>query len=261
MKITINNNEDINKMRIVCKKASQILEMIEYYIKPGITTEKIDYLCHNFIVNKTKSISACLGYQGFLKSICTSVNNVVCHGIPNNKKLKEGDIVNIDVTLYKNGFYGDTSKMFLIGNKYKKKIKKLCKETLKSLYISIKIIKPGIRLGLIGKTIQKYAEKKGFSVVRDYCGHGIGKNFHEDPIILHYEDYDNGIILKQGMIFTIEPMLNIGKFETYLDKDGWSVKTIDKKFSAQYEHTVLVTKNSYEILTLRKNENIDYIKI
>ncbi|UDG80447.1 type I methionyl aminopeptidase [Candidatus Annandia pinicola] len=261
MKITINNNKDIKKMKFICKKASETLEMISLYIKPGITTEKIDTLCHDFIINYQDSSSACLGYQSFPKSICTSINDVVCHGIPNNKTLKEGDIINIDVTLHKDGFYGDTSKMFLVGNKHNNKIKILCKETLRSLYIAIKLVKPGIRLGILGKNIQKHAEKKGLSIVRNYCGHGIGKNFHEDPMVLHYDYYDNGIILKKGMIFTIEPMLNIGKFDTYLDHDGWTVRTMDKKLSAQYEHTILVTESGYEILTLRNNENINYVKI
>lgn len=255
-KILIKKPEEVQKMRIAGNLAAEVLEMIEQYVIPGITTAELDCLCHNYIVNEQKAISACLGYHGFPNSVCISVNEVVCHGIPKNTKvLKDGDIVNIDVSLIKNGYHSDTSKMFIVG---KPTIlgKRLCYVAQKSLYLAISIIKPGIRLNTIGSVIQKYVENQRFSVVRQYCGHGIGKKFHEYPQILHYHGDDQKIILKVGMTFTIEPMINAGHYSTITMKDGWTVKTTDCSLSAQYEHTVTVTKEGYEILTLRKNENI-----
>lgn len=253
--IPIKNSEEIQKMRIAGHLASEVLEMIEQYIVPGITTAELDFLCHNYIVNEQKAISACLGYQGFPKSVCISVNEVVCHGIPDNRVLKEGDIVNIDVSIIKNCYHSDTSKMFFVG-KTNILAKKLCYAAQKSLYLAIKIIRPGIRLQNIGFEIQKYVENKKFSVVRKYCGHGIGKKFHEKPYVLHYKSNDNGLILKEGMTFTIEPMINYGLQDTIVMEDGWTVKTKDNSLSAQYEHTIAVTKNGYEVLTLRKEEKI-----
>ncbi|CAL4320247.1 type I methionyl aminopeptidase [Buchnera aphidicola] len=254
--IIIKNSYDIKKMKEVCKLTADVLDFIKKYISPGISTEEINKICHNYIVNKKKSIPACLGYQGYPKSICVSLNNVVCHGIPNKKIiLKNGDILNIDISLIKNNYFGDSSKMFMVG-KCSHIAKKLCKVTLESLYSSIKIIKPGINLNKIGKTIEKIAKKNNFSVVQEYCGHGIGKNFHEEPYVLHYNEKKQNIILQKGMIFTIEPMINAGKRNIFCDKDNWTVKTKDNSLSAQYEHTILVTENGYEVLTLRKKEKI-----
>lgn len=254
MKINIKTSEDIKKMRIAGRLAAEILEMIESYIQPGISTERLNIICHNYITNVQNAIAAPLGYHGFPKSICTSVNEVVCHGIPNDLyKLKDGDIINIDITIIKNGFHADTSKMFIIG-KPTKLGKLLCQTTQTSLYLAIHTIKPGVRLKTIGQTIQKFVENKNFSVVREYCGHGIGKLFHEVPHVLNYDADDGGVILEPGMTLTIEPMVNAGSRYVYTENDGWTVKTKDRSLSAQYEHTVLVTKNGYEILTKRSNE-------
>ncbi|QJC30846.1 type I methionyl aminopeptidase [Enterobacteriaceae endosymbiont of Macroplea appendiculata] len=255
MNILIKKASEINKIIQSCKLATEVLEMIDLYIIPGISTEQLNCICHDYIINVQKAKPATLGYKGYPKSVCISRNDVVCHGIPNkNEILCNGDIINIDVTVLYNGYYGDTSKMFYVGNNISSKLRKLCNVTQNSLYKAIKIIKPGLRLYLIGKTIQQYVENENFSVVRNYCGHGIGKNFHEEPQILHYNAYDYGVILQEGMIFTIEPMVNIGSKDVYVANDGWTVKTQDKSFSAQYEHTILVTKNGYQILTLRQEE-------
>lgn len=256
MDINIKTPEDIKKMRISGRIAAKTLEMIEAYIRPGISTEELNTICHDYITNTQHAIAAPLGYHGFPKSICTSINEVVCHGIPNNlHKLKDGDIINIDVTIIKQGFHADTSTMFIVG-KPTKLGKLLCKITQKSLYLAIHKIKPGIRLKTIGQTIQKFIEEKKFSIVREYCGHGIGKLFHETPHVLNYDADDEGIILKSGMTLTIEPMVNAGSRYVYTENDGWTVKTKDNNLSAQYEHTVLVTETGYEILTKRTNEFI-----
>lgn len=257
--ISIKNNEEIQKMRIVGRLAAEVLEMIEKFIVPGITTAELDCLCNNYIINEQKAISACLGYHGFPNSVCISVNEVVCHGIPKKtKNLKNGDIINIDVSIIKNGYHSDTSKMFFVG---KPTIlgKRLCDVAQNSLYLAISIVRPGIELRSIGNIIQQYVEKQNFSVVRQYCGHGIGKNFHEDPQVLHYDANDYGIKLQVGMTFTIEPMINAGTYHTKIMKDGWTIKTKDHSLSAQYEHTIAVTKSGFEILTLRKEENIKNI--
>ncbi|MCR3756291.1 MAG: methionine aminopeptidase [Candidatus Westeberhardia cardiocondylae] len=249
----------MKKMRIVCKIASEVLEFIAPYIKPNVSTGKLDSLCHQFIVNEKHAVPAALWYKGFPKSVCISVNDVVCHGIPSNeKKLKNGDILNIDVSIMKDGFYGDTSKMFIVGTPCSLAYR-LCKVTEKSLYLAIQLIKPGLRLRAIGKAIQNFVEIENFSVVRNYCGHGIGRKFHDNPQVLHYDAYDNGVILKQGMSFTIEPMVNSGCADTYIMRDGWTVKTKDHSLSAQYEHTVFVTKYGCEIMTLRSDEIIPHI--
>ncbi|ARC54284.1 type I methionyl aminopeptidase [Candidatus Riesia pediculicola] len=251
----IKTKEEIQKMRIVGRISAKVLEFIEPYVLPGISTGEIDRICHDYITKEMKAIPACLNYHGFPKSICTSVNDVICHGVPSEKEiLKEKDIINIDVAVFKDGFYGDTSKMFFVG-KPEVNSKNLCKIAQLSLYIAIKIIKPGLSLRSIGKTIQNFVRKHQFSIVREYCGHGIGRSFHEDPPILHYDAEDKGIKLQPGMIFTIEPMINYGSEESKIMEDGWTVKTVDKSLSAQYEHTVLVTKSGYEILTLRKEES------
>jgi methionyl aminopeptidase len=253
--IIIKNQVDIEQMRVAGKLAADVLEMIGPYVKEGVMTEELDRICHEYIVNQQQAIPAPLNYHGFPKSICTSVNHVVCHGIPGPKKLKEGDIVNIDITVLKNGYHGDTSKMFVIG-KPSILAERLIRVTQECLYLGIREIKPGIHFGDIGAIIQQHAEKNRFSVVRDYCGHGIGKIFHEPPNVLHYGKPGTGEVLKPGMIFTIEPMINAGKKETKLLPDKWTVVTKDHSLSAQWEHTILVTETGYEVLTKRSDEQI-----
>ena len=255
--VDIKSKADIEKMRVAGKLASEVLDMIGQYVKHGISTEELDTICHNYIIKEQKAIPAPLNYKGFPKSICTSINHQVCHGIPSNDKvLKESDIINIDVTVIKEGFHGDTSKMYHVG-KPSILAERLCKVTQECMYQAISIVKPGLHIGNIGAVIQKHAYDNNFSVVKDYCGHGIGKNFHESPQILHYGIKNTGIRLEEGMTFTIEPMINSGKYKTKLLNDGWTVVTQDHSLSAQWEHTILVTNNGYEILTLRDEENIE----
>ncbi len=230
--------------------ASGALDEVVKIIKPGIKTDKIDKLCFEFI-NDNKAYSAPLFYRGFPKSCCTSPNHTVCHGIPTDKILKEGDIVNVDVTALKNGWHGDTSRMYYVGE-VSAKAKKLVDTTYEAMIKSTKILKSGIQVGDIGSVIQKHVESKGFSVVRDFCGHGTGKNFHQPPNILHYGEPKTGDVLKTGMIFTVEPMINEGNYETKVLNDGWTAVTKDKKLSAQFEHTVGITDNGYEIFTSSK---------
>ncbi|MDP2762941.1 MAG: type I methionyl aminopeptidase [Enterobacteriaceae bacterium] len=255
MQIYIKNESEIKKIATACKLATNVLEMIESYIKKNITTNEINEICHEYIINDLKAIPASLNYHGFPKSICTSLNNQVCHGIPNNKKLKTGDILNIDVTIMKNGYFGDTSKMFIIDTPdiKAKKLVETCKECL---YMAIKKLKPGEYFNIIGEIIEDHANSKGYSVVKEYCGHGIGKFLHEDPLILHYKNTPNKLKMQSGMIFTIEPMINAGKEHVRLLNDNWTVVTKDNSLSAQWEHTILITENSYEVLTLRKEEKI-----
>ena len=244
-------------MREAGRLASKTLEMISEFVVPGISTGKLDEICHRYITEDLECIPAPLNYKGFPKSICTSINQVVCHGIPSESRiLKDGDILNIDVTVIKDGFHGDTSKMFMVGSE-KPHAKRLINITQECMYEAIKIVKPGARLGDIGYKIQSIAESNHYSVVRDYCGHGIGRVFHEDPQILHYGIPNTGLTLKEGMCFTIEPMINIGSHKTKLSKkDGWTVETIDGRLSAQWEHTILVTNSGYEVLTLREEESL-----
>ena len=244
-------------MREAGRLASKTLEMISEFVAPGISTGKLDEICHRYITEDLECIPAPLNYKGFPKSICTSINQVVCHGIPcESRILKDGDILNIDVTVIKDGFHGDTSKMFMVGSE-KPHAKRLINITQECMYEAIKIVKPGVRLGDIGYKIQSIAESNHYSVVRDYCGHGIGRVFHEDPQILHYGIPNTGLTLKEGMCFTIEPMINIGSHKTKLSKkDGWTVETIDGRLSAQWEHTILVTNSGYEVLTLREEESL-----
>jgi len=231
-----------------------VFEMIEPYVEAGITTAELDRICHDYIVNNQQAIPAPLNYQGFPKSICTSINHVVCHGIPDSKKLKNGDIINIDVTVKKDGYHGDTSKMFIVGNA-SIKAKRLVSIVHECLWIAIGLVKPGATLGDIGAAIQQHAEKNHYSVVREYCGHGIGSVFHEPEIqVLHYGSPKAGLILEPGMSFTIEPMINAGKRHVKLLPDRWTVVTCDRQLSAQWEHTILVTENGYEVLTLRTEE-------
>jgi len=242
-----NYSEKFEKMRIAGKVASKTLDMITDHIKPGITTEKIDHICYEFIKDNG-AYSAPLFYRGYKKSVCTSLNHVICHGIPGDRTLEEGDILNIDVTAIVNDYHGDTSRMFAVGE-ISVKAKNLINSTYESMMNAIKILKPGCKLGDIGYEIQSYVEKKGFSVVRDFCGHGISNTFHEPPNILHYGKKNTGQELKPGMTFTIEPMINAGKYESKLLNDGWTAVTKDKSLSAQYEHTLGITENGYEIFT------------
>lgn len=253
MAIVIKSADEIEKMRVACKLAAEVLEMIEPHVVPGITTNELDQICHDYIVNVQQAIPAPLNYHGFPKSICTSINQQVCHGIPSEKKLKSGDIVNIDITVLKDGYHGDTSKMFGVGD-VSPHAKRLIKITRECLFLGIEQVKPGAHLGDIGHAIQKHAETNHCSVVREFCGHGIGKDFHEDPQVLHYGKPGTGEILKTGMILTIEPMINLGKRHVKVLPDGWTAVTKDRSLSAQWEHTLLVTDDSYEILTLRKEE-------
>ncbi|MDO3385795.1 type I methionyl aminopeptidase [Gilvimarinus sp. SDUM040013] len=255
MTVSIKTPEDIEKMRIAGRMAAEVLEMIGEHVQPGISTAELDKLCHDHIVNEQKAIPACLGYRGFPKSICTSVNHVICHGIPSEKKiLKNGDIINIDVTVIFDGYHGDTSKMYFVGEAAPH-AKRLVEVTQECLYKGIELVKPGCRLGDIGEVIQKHAEKNYYSVVREYCGHGIGTVFHEEPQILHYGKAGNGMELKEGMTFTIEPMINAGKAQTKLKRDGWTVETKDGRLSAQWEHTLAVTADGVEVLTARTEES------
>ena len=240
--------DEFKKLRNAGKISSQCLDFISDKIKPGVKTQEIDSLCVNFL-KKHNAVSAPLFYRGFPKSICTSVNHVVCHGIPSDKTLKEGDIVNVDVTSFVDGFHGDTSRTYCVG-KVSIKAKKLVEITKEALERSIKILKSGIHLGDIGYEIQSFVESNGYSVVRDFCGHGVGRNFHEEPNVLHYGKKGTGPKLEEGMVFTIEPMVNAGKYETKLLNDGWTAVTKDKSLSAQFEHTVGITNNGYEIFTL-----------
>jgi methionyl aminopeptidase len=249
MTITIHKSEDFEKMRIAGKLAGEILDYITPFVEVGVTTDYLNDLCHNKII-ENNAIPAPLNYRGFPKSICTSVNHVICHGIPSDKILKNGDILNIDVTVIVDGWHGDTSRMYFVGNDVSIKAKKLTQITYECMMMGIEKVKPEIHLGEIGFVIQNHAEKHGFSVVRDYCGHGIGKVFHAEPSVLHYGKKNSGILLKEGMFFTIEPMINVGTFETLLSKhDGWTVTTRDKSLSAQFEHTIGVTKDGFEIFT------------
>jgi methionyl aminopeptidase len=259
MAATIKTAEQIEKMRIAGRLAAEVLEMIEPHVKPGISTGELDRICHEYMVNVQQSIPAPLNYHGFPKSICTSVNHVICHGIPDDEKvLKDGDIVNIDITVIKDGFHGDTSKMFVVG-KPSILADRLIRVTQESLYLGLRKVKNGARLGDIGHAIQVHAEKHNYSIVREYCGHGIGAVFHEDPQVLHYGRPGTGDVLKSGMCITIEPMVNAGDRHSKLLKDGWTVVTKDRSLSAQFEHTILVTDTGCEILTLRTDDTIERI--
>lgn len=251
--VIIKTTKDIEKMRIAGKLAAEVLEMIGPYVVEGVTTDELDKICHDYIVDKQKAIPAPLNYNGFPKSICTSINHQVCHGIPGPKKLKNGDIVNLDVTVLKDGYHGDTSKMFTIG-KVSILAERLIRITQECMYLGIQQVKPGAQLGDIGAAIQEHAEKARFTVVREYCGHGIGRIFHEAPNVLHYGKRKTGFVLEKGMIFTIEPMINAGKKDVKLLPDGWTVVTKDHSLSAQWEHTILVTEDGYEVLTKRSEE-------
>ncbi|SHO58588.1 type I methionyl aminopeptidase [Vibrio quintilis] len=273
MSVNIKNAEEIEKMRIAGKLAADVLEMIQPYVKPGVTTEELDQICHQYMTETQGTIPAPLNYHGYPKSICTSINHIVCHGIPATEDgqfgqyirpavLKDGDILNIDITVIKDGYHGDTSRMFLVGD-VSPANKRLCLVAQESLYLAMKHVKPGVRLGEIGTAIDKYIKTNNkhnprmkFSIVKDYCGHGIGTGFHEEPQVVHYKNSDK-TVLQAGMTFTIEPMINAGKFGCRLDEeDNWTVYTADGKNSAQWEHTILVTETGCEVLTLRSDESI-----
>ncbi len=246
--IQLKSRQEIDAMRPACRHAAETLKMIEAYIRPGITTNEINDIVHEYTI-RHNAIPAPLNYHGFPKSVCTSVNHVVCHGIPGDKKLRDGDIINVDVTSIIDGWHGDTSKTFFVGTP-KVRTRKIVEVARRALEIGIAQVRPGARLGDIGHAIQQYVEGEKCSVVREYCGHGIGRQFHEEPQVLHYGRPDTGIELQEGMVFTIEPMVNLGKPGVKLLRDGWTVVTRDKSLSAQFEHTLAVTADGYEILTL-----------
>ena len=255
MSVTLKTPEEIEQMRTAGQMAAEVLEMIGEHVRPGVTTGELDRICHDYIVNHQQAIPACLGYHGFPRSVCTSVNHVICHGIPSEKKsLKKGDIVNIDVTVIKDGWHGDTSKMFLVGE-VSPATRRLVEVTRECMLRGIELVRPGTRLGDIGHVIQEHAERNHFSVVREYCGHGIGRGFHEPPQVLHYGKPDTGLVLEEGMVFTIEPMINAGKPHTRQLSDGWTVVTRDRRLSAQWEHTIAVTATGPDVLTRRREED------
>ena len=249
LRVSIKSEQDIEKLRISGRLAAQVLQMIGEYVKPGVTTEYLDDLCHDYIVNTLKVVPANVGYHGYTKTTCISPNEVVCHGIPSSKTiLKDGDIINIDVAVIKDGFYGDTSRMYFVGH-VKPEAKKLVDTTYEAMRAGIHAVKPGATLGDIGYAIQSVAHREGYSIVREYCGHGIGRIYHEQPSVLHYGQPGQGLVLKKGMVFTIEPMVNAGKARVKELKDGWTVVTTDKSLSAQWEHMVAVTDTGFEVLS------------
>jgi len=253
MSIIIKTEEEIEKMRIAGRLAAEVLEVLRPHVKPGITTEELDRIAHDHITRVQQAIPAPLDYHGFPKSICTSVNHQVCHGIPGPRKLKKGDIINIDITVLKDGYHGDTSKMFFVGEPtvLAKRVVRIAHECMVK---GIEMVRPGARLGDIGHVIQQHAERNGCSIVREYCGHGIGRGFHEEPQVLHYGEPGTGVTLEPGMTFTIEPMVNAGRRDVRLLADGWTVVTKDHSLSAQWEHTVAVTEDGVEVLTLLPGE-------
>lgn len=259
MSIIIHNNDEINIMRESCRLAAEVLDYIAPYVQPGVTTLELDKLCHDYIVNVQNAYPSPLNYQPdpngrpYPNSICTSVNSEICHGIPNDKPLKNGDIVNLDITVYKNGFHGDTSRTFLVGDKVTNHAKRLVQITYECMWLGIMQVKPGNHLGDIGHAIQTHAEKNAYSVVEEFCGHGIGRTFHAEPQVLHYGKPKTGPKLQAGMIFTIEPMINQGKRHLRFASNGWTALTKDRSLSAQFEHTVVVTDTGYEVLTVSPN--------
>lgn len=249
MTITIKSEDEQEKMRVAGRLAADILDMIEEHIQPGVSTDELNTICHDYIVSVQQAIPAPLNYRGFPKSICTSVNHVVCHGIPSDKRLRHGDAINIDITVIKDGFHGDTSRMFHVG-KPNVQGQRLAQTAYDAMWKGIELVRPGAQLGDIGHTIQSHVEANGYSIVREYCGHGIGHQFHEDPQVLHYGRPRTGLEIQAGMAFTIEPMVNAGTRHTRLLPDGWTVVTKDHSLSAQWEHTILVTSHGHEVLTL-----------
>ena len=250
----LKTTDEIQKIQCASQMVAKTLTMIEPYIKPGVTTEMLDQLCHDYVTNTLNATPACLGYKGYPKSICTSINHVICHGIPADRKLKDGDILNIDITVEHDGYHGDSAKMFLVG-KPSILAQRLVKVTQECLYLGICAAFPGKTLGDIGYAISKHAHQNHFSVVEDYCGHGIGKTLHEAPQVLHYGKRNRGLTIEPGMVFTIEPMINAGKKSTKTLTDGWTVVTRDRSLSAQWEHTIAITESGPKILTLRDEEH------
>ncbi|MBI1194960.1 MAG: type I methionyl aminopeptidase [Gammaproteobacteria bacterium] len=255
MTVTIKTPDEIEKMRVAGRLSAEVLTMIAPHVRVGVTTEELDRICHDYIVNVQKAIPAPLNYHGFPKSICTSVNHQVCHGIPGDKRLKDGDIINVDITVIKDSYHGDTSMMFLVGSP-SVIAKRVCQISRECMCIGIEMVRPGVQLGDIGHAIQQHAERQGMSVVREYCGHGIGRLFHEEPQVLHYGYPGTGLVLEAGMTFTIEPMINAGKRYVRQLSDGWTVVTKDRSLSAQWEHTILVTDDGFEVLTLRDGDSM-----
>jgi methionyl aminopeptidase len=253
MSVQIKTPAEIERMRVAGRLAADVLDMIAPHIQPDVTTDELDRICHDYMVQVQGVIPAPLNYRGFPKSICTSVNHVVCHGIPANKRLKRGDIINLDITVIKDGYHGDTSMMFCVGEP-SVLARRLIKVTQQALFRGIEAVRPGATLGDVGHAIQRFVEAQGYSVVREYCGHGIGRDFHEEPQVLHYGEPGTGLVLRPGMCFTIEPMVNAGKRFIKLLPDGWTVVTKDRSLSAQWEHTLLVTEDGHEILTLRADD-------
>ena len=249
MSISIKSPAEIEKMRLAGRLAAEVLEMIAPQVQPGVTTDELDQICHDYMVRVQRVIPAPLNYRGFPKSICTSVNHQVCHGIPGNKRLKRGDIVNVDITVIKDGFHGDTSQMFCVGEP-SIAARRLCETSFECMWLGIDQVRPGATLGDIGHVIQRHAEGRGYSIVREFCGHGIGAQFHEEPQVLHYGRPGTGPRIEPGMIFTIEPMVNAGRREVRELADGWTIVTKDHSLSAQWEHTILVTETGHEVLTL-----------
>ncbi len=255
MSIILKTPEEIEKMRVAGRLAGEVLDYIAPFVKPGVTTSELDRLCHEYMVEVQGTVPAPLnyappGYRPYPKSICTSVNHQVCHGVPGDKALKKGDILNIDVTVIKDGWHGDTSRMFIVGGETTILARRLCQVTYECLWMGVSQVRPGARLGDIGQAIQRHAERHGFSVVREFCGHGIGRKFHEEPQVLHYGKGGTGVTLEPGMTFTIEPMINAGRAAISELPDGWTIVTKDRSLSAQWEHTVLVTDTGHEVLTV-----------
>jgi methionyl aminopeptidase len=255
MAVSIKTPDEIERMRVAGRLAAEVLEMVAPHVRPGVTTGELDRICHDHIVEVQGAIPAPLNYHGFPRSICTSVNHQVCHGIPGERVLKSGDVVNLDITVIKDGYHGDTSQMFLVGE-VSVQARRICLVSRECLVLGIAQVRPGATLGDVGHAIQRHAEANGFSIVREYCGHGIGRQFHEDPQVLHYGDPGTGLVLQPAMTFTIEPMVNAGRRQVKLLKDGWTVVTKDHSLSAQWEHTVLVTPTGCEVLTLRRDETL-----
>ncbi len=257
MAVTIKTPEEIEKMKVAARLTAEVLDIIAEHVRPGVSTDELDEICYHHIVDVQKAIPANVGYRGFPKTICASVNHVVCHGIPARKQLKNGDIINIDTAVIYDGFHGDTSRMYYVGEP-SIQARRLVEATYQAMKTGIEMVRPGVRLGDLGHAIQRIAEEHGYSVVREYCGHGIGRGYHEDPQVLHYGEPGTGLVLEPGMTFTIEPMINAGKRQVKLLADGWTVVTKDHSLSAQWEHTVLVTPEGYEVLTARADETFQH---
>ena len=251
--VTVKSAPEQAAMRLAGRLAAEVLDMIGAHVQPGVSTDELNDICHDYIVNVQQAVPAPLGYRGFPKSICTSVNHVVCHGIPGDRRLKQGDVVNVDITVIKDGFHGDSSRMFAVG-RIPPHVQRLVDVTYQAMWFGIRTVRPGARLGDIGATIQRFVEGNHYTVVREYCGHGIGRGFHEDPQVLHYGTPGTGLELVEGMTFTIEPMVNAGRRDVRLLPDGWTVVTRDHSLSSQWEHTVLVTGRGFEVLTLGAGE-------